>query len=114
MAERPDAAPQNLNEAAAAFSGSPAPSLIDYPRALRYAQRADQFAQGKDVSAIFYIAQCYEANGRRTQGARSHPARSGAPAASRAGREAFSNRLLAERHLRRIESLIKTGHLPPE
>lgn len=114
MAERPDAASQNLNEAAAAFSGSPVPSLIDYPRALRYAQRADQLAQGKDVSAIFYIAQCYEEMGdgpKALEAIRRDLALLPPPAP---GEKPSRNRLLAERHLRRIESLIKTGHLPPE
>ena len=58
IAERPDAAPQNLKEAASALITSPTPGLLDFPRALRYAQRADALAKGKDTGAIFYIAQC--------------------------------------------------------
>jgi hypothetical protein len=57
MAEWPDAPPQNVKEAASAFISSPIPALLDFRRALAYAQRADELAKGKDSGAILYMAQ---------------------------------------------------------
>jgi hypothetical protein len=52
IAERPDAAAQNLSEAAIVLMVTPIQSLRDYPRALRYAKRADQLSGGKEPGAV--------------------------------------------------------------
>ncbi len=114
VAERPDAAPQNLKEAASAFIGGAIPSLLDYRRALAYAQRADQLANGKDFGAIFYIAQCYEqlGDGPKALEAVERAMATFSPLAP--GEKPSRNRLLLEKHQRRIQVLIKTGHLPKD
>jgi serine/threonine protein kinase/tetratricopeptide (TPR) repeat protein len=114
VAERPDAAPQNLKEAASAFIAGAIPSLLDYRRALGYAQRADQLANGKDFGAIFYIAQCYEqlGDGPKALEAVERGLATLPPLAT--GEKPSRNRLLMEKHQRRIQVLIKTGRLPKD
>jgi tetratricopeptide (TPR) repeat protein/tRNA A-37 threonylcarbamoyl transferase component Bud32 len=114
IAERPDAAQQNLTAAASAFMNAPIPALNDYRRALRYAQRSNELAKGKDSGAFFYIAQCYEqlGDGPRALDAIQHDLALLPPTPS--GEKPSRNRMLAEKHLRRIEALIKTGKLPNE
>lgn len=111
IAERPDASPQSLSEAAYAHMEPPIPSLADYPRAVKYALRAVQLTQGKDLVALFYLAQAYE---NSLDGPRALDAlqRFGAllpPAAP--GQKPSRARLIYEKHLRQIQYLIKTGHL---
>jgi serine/threonine protein kinase len=114
IAERPDAAPQNLEEAASAFISSPIPALLDYRRALRYAQRADELARGKDRTAIFYVAQCYEqlGDGPKALEAVERGLATFPPPVP--GEKLSRNRQMMEKHRRRIQVLIKTGHLPKE
>jgi tetratricopeptide (TPR) repeat protein len=114
VAERPDAAPQNLKEAASAFIAGAIPSLLDYRRALGHAQRADQLANGKDLGAIFYIAQCYEqlGDGPKALEAVERGLATFPPLAT--GEKPSRNRLLMEKHQRRIQVLIKTGRLPKD
>lgn len=112
VAERPDAAPQNLKEAASAFIVGAILSLLDYPRALRYAQRADQLAKGQDTGAIFYIAQCYEQMGDGPRALEAVKRGLALFPATLPGEKRSRNRLLMEKHLRRIQVLIETGHLP--
>jgi len=114
IAERPDAAPQNLKEAASAFIGSAIPSLLDYRRALRYAQRADQLAKGQDIGAIFYTAQCYEQLGDGAKALEAVQRGMALFPPTAPGERPSRNRLLMEKHLRRIQALIKTGHLPKD
>jgi len=112
VAERPDAAPQNLKEAASAFISAASPSLLDYRRALGYAQRADQLAKGQDTAAIFYIAQCYEQLGDGPKALEAVQRALAILPPPAPGEKPSRNRLLLEKHLRRIQVLMKTGHLP--
>jgi eukaryotic-like serine/threonine-protein kinase len=114
VAERPDAAPQNLKEAASAYISSAVPSLLDYQRALRYALRADELAKGKDTGAIFYIAQCYEMLGDGSKALETVNRGLATLPPSVPGEKPSRNRLLMEKHLRRIQILIESGHLPKD
>ena len=114
IAERPDAAPQNLKEAAAAFMNAPIPALLDYRRALRYALRADELTKGKDSGAVFYIAQCYEQLGDGPKALEAIQRELAILPPPVPGQNPSRNRLLMEKHLSRIQVLVKTGHLPDD
>lgn len=112
IADRPDAAPQNLNEAASALENQPNALLADFRRALDYAQRSDKLAQGKDHGAIFMICQAYEqlGDGAKAMEAVQRGLALLPPPAP--GETPSRNRALFEKHLKRVETLIKTGRLP--
>ena len=55
LADRPNATAQYLDEASIALMVTPVLSLRDYPRALRYAKRADEMSHGKEIVAITYL-----------------------------------------------------------
>lgn len=106
VADRPDAAAQNLNEAASAYISSPIEPLNDYHRALGYARRADQLSNGKDVAALFYMAQCYEQlhdGPKALEAIKRDLALIPAPGP---GEKPSRNRELAEKHLRLIQGMI--------
>jgi non-specific serine/threonine protein kinase/serine/threonine-protein kinase len=113
IADRPDAAAQNLSEAAIVLMVTPIQSLRDYPRALQYARRADQLSGGKEPGAVIYLAQAYANNGDAAKALET--VRRGlafvAPAAP--GQKPSEVRKTLEDELRDIQILIKTGHLPP-
>jgi tetratricopeptide (TPR) repeat protein len=114
LAERPTAPPQSLNAAAEAHLEPPIPALVDNARVVRYAQRSDQLAQGKDPIALFYLAQGYE---NLKDGPRALEAiqRFGALIpATPPGQPPSQRRLRYEKHLQRIQYLIKMGHLPED
>jgi tetratricopeptide (TPR) repeat protein len=112
VAERPDASAQSLIEAAYARMEPPIPSLADYPRAIRYAQRADQLTSGKNPVAVFYLAQAYE-NALDGPKALAALQRFGALLPpTPPGQKPSRFRSISEKHLRQIQYLIKTGRLP--
>ena len=89
----------------------PIPALVDYPRAVRYAQRGDKLAKGKDPIAVFYLAQAYE-DERDGPKALEAIQRFGALVpAPPPGQKPSRSRLIYEKHLRQIQLLIKTGRL---
>ncbi len=112
VADRPDALPQNLNEAAYAHMEPPIPSLADYPRAVRYAQRADQLSHGKSPIAVFYLAQAYENSLDGPRALESIQRFGALLPPTPAGQKPSRARAIYEKHLRQIQYLIKTGHLP--
>ena len=58
----PEATPQQLIEAVRSVAETQAPSLRDYPAALRFALRADRLANGKNPGALGYLAEAYALN----------------------------------------------------
>ena len=114
IADRPDASPQILNEASIAHMDSAVAALVDNARALRYAQRADQLAEGKDPIAIFYLTQAYE-NLRDGPHAMEAVERGLALVPAPApGQQPSRKRMLMEKHLHRIETFLKTGRFPDD
>jgi eukaryotic-like serine/threonine-protein kinase len=62
IGESRDATPQQLIEAVRSVAETGVPSLRDYPAALRFAQRADELASGKNPAALGYLAEAYALN----------------------------------------------------
>lgn len=112
IADRPDAAAQNLSEAAVVLMVSPIPSLRDYPKALSYAKRAYDLSGGKEPGAIVYLAQAYANNGQPSKALEviQHGLTIIAPA--RPGEKPSEARQTLEDELQDVQTLIKTGHLP--
>lgn len=113
IADRPDAAAQNLSEAAIVLMVTPIQSLRDYPRALRYARRADELAGGKEPGAVIYLAQAYANNGDAEKALETVQRGLAFVAPAPAGQKPSEVRKSLEDELRDIRILIKTGHLPP-
>lgn len=111
LADRPDAALQYLDEAAIALMTTPVQSLRDDPRALRYAQRADEISQGKDIITIGYLAHAY-ANVGDGQKALETVQRALALVPAPPGQAPSKARKNLEHELEGIRTLIRTGHLP--
>jgi serine/threonine protein kinase/tetratricopeptide (TPR) repeat protein len=112
IADRPDAAAQNLSEAAVVLMVTPIPSLRDYPRALGYAKRAYELSGGKEPGAIVYLAQAYANNGDAANALET--VRQGLTLAAPAprGEKPSEVRRTLEGQLRDIQIFIKTGSLP--
>ena len=114
IAERPDAAAQNLSEAAIVLMVTPVESLRDYPRALRYAQRAYHLSGGKDPGAIVYLAQAYAMNGNAAKALETVQHGLALVAPPPAGQKPSEARRTLEDQLRDIHIWIKTGRLPAD
>jgi tetratricopeptide (TPR) repeat protein len=114
QADQPDAPPQTLVEASYANMEPPIPSLVDLPRAIRYAQRADKLTQGKNPVAVFYLAQAYEdaLDGPQAMAALQRFGALLPPTPP--GQKPSRARLIYEKHLKSIQYLVKTGHLQGE
>jgi tetratricopeptide (TPR) repeat protein len=114
LAERPGATAQYVREASIALMVSPILSLRDYPRALRYAQRADELSNGKEPTAIAYLAMAYANNGdgqKALEAVQRGFTLVQAPKAGEKASDAWQN--LADEQ-RDIKIFIKTGKLPAD
>jgi tetratricopeptide (TPR) repeat protein len=63
IGESPTATAPQLMEVIKCLAENGVKSLRDYPAALRYAQRADQVAQGKNPAVLGYLAEVWSLNG---------------------------------------------------
>jgi serine/threonine protein kinase len=63
LAERPNAPAAQLQDAARYLMTTEVVALRDYPRALRFALRANEVSKGEDVGALEYLAEAYWLNG---------------------------------------------------
>jgi hypothetical protein len=114
LAERPDAAVQNLNEAAFAFLEPPISSMADFQRSLKYSKRADQLSSGKNHTSTFYMAQAYEKlNDGHNELIQIERCIAMLPPL-KPGEAPSRNRLLYDKYKRHAEALIKTGHVPKD
>ena len=114
LAERPGATAQYLREASIALMVSPILSLRDYPRALRYAERADELSNGKEPTAIAYLAMAYANNGdgqKALETVQRGLALVPGPKAGEKASDAWQNLADEERD---IKIFIKTGKLPAD
>jgi tetratricopeptide (TPR) repeat protein len=114
LAERPGATAQYLREASIALMVSPILSLRDYPRALRYAKRADDLSNGKEPTAIAYLAMAYANNGdgqKALETVERGFALVPAPKTGEKPSDAWQNLANEERD---IKIFIKTGKLPAD
>jgi tetratricopeptide (TPR) repeat protein len=112
IADRPDAAAQNLSEAAVVLMVTPIRGLRDYPRALLYAKRADQLSGGKEPGAIIYLAQAYANTGDAPKALATVERGLALVAPSPPGQKPSEVRKALEDEQRDIRILIKTGRLP--
>ncbi len=112
IADRPDAAAQNLSEAAVVLMETPIHSLRDYPRALRYAKRADELSGGKEPGAVIYLAQAYANTGDAAKALETVQRGLAFVPPTEPGQKPSEVRKALEDELRDIQILIKTGHLP--
>ncbi len=113
VAEWPDATPPVLDEASIVLMVTPVLSLRDYPRALKYAQQADELSHRKDV-ALTYLAMAYANTGqaaRALETVRRELALVPAPAP---GQHASAARMNLEKEEHDIQTLIRTGKLPAD
>jgi len=93
---------------------SPILSLRDYPRALRYAKRADDLSNGKEPTAIAYLAMAYANNGdgqKALETVERGFALVPAPKTGEKPSDAWQNLANEERD---IKIFIKTGKLPAD
>jgi tetratricopeptide (TPR) repeat protein len=114
IADQPDAAAQNLSEAAIVLMVTPIPSLRDYPRALGYAKRAYELSGGKEPGAIVYLAQAYAMNGDATHALETVQHGLTLIAPPPPGQKPSEVRKTLEDQLRGIRILIQTGRLPAD
>ena len=114
LAERPGATAQYLREASIALMVSPILSLRDYPRALRYAQRADELSNGKEPTAIAYLAMAYANNGDGQKALEAVERGLAIVPAAKAGEKPSDARQNLENEERDIKIFIKTGKLPAD
>lgn len=63
VADRPGASSSQLQDAARYLLETEVESLRDYPRALHFAERANQAAKGEDAAVLQYLAEAYYRNG---------------------------------------------------
>ena len=112
IADRPDAAAQNLSEAAVVLMETPVPSLRDYARALRYAKRADELSGGKEPGAIIYLAQAYANTGDPEKALATVRRGLALVAPPAPGQKPSEVRQALEDDQRDIQILMKTGRLP--
>ena len=71
LGERPDATPSQLMECVRSLAEIGVPALRDYPAALRFAQRANQLAEGKNPGVLGYLAEAYALNKNYSKAAES-------------------------------------------
>jgi hypothetical protein len=90
----------------------PIESLRDYPRALRYAKRADELAGGKGPIPIIYLAEAYANNGDAANALATVNRGLLLVPPTPPGQKPSEVRRNLENELRDITILIKTGHLP--
>jgi tetratricopeptide (TPR) repeat protein len=112
VADRPDAAQQNLSEAAIVLMTAPVVSLRDYARALGYAKRADELGGGKSPEAIAYLAQAYANTGDARKALETIQRALALVAPPPPGQKPSDTRQTLEDELRGIQILLATGHLP--
>lgn len=113
LAERQDATQQYLDEAAIVLMDTPVLSLRDYAQALRYARRADEISQGKDVIAIGALAQAYANIGNGPRAIETVQRALSIVPGPLPGRPPSESRQNLDNELKGIKILIRTGHLPP-
>jgi tetratricopeptide (TPR) repeat protein len=113
VADRPDATERTLDEASIVLMVTPVLSLRDYPRALRYALRADQFSKGKDYVAVTYLAMAWANNGQPQKALETVRRGLAMVPGAAPGQRPSAARLNLEQEERDIQTLIRTGHLPP-
>jgi tetratricopeptide (TPR) repeat protein len=114
VADRPDAAQQNLSEAAIVLMTAPVMSLRDYARALGYAKRADELGGGKSPEAIAYLAQAYADTGDARKALETIQRALALVAPPPPGQKPSDTRQTLEDELRGIQILLATGHLPKD
>jgi tetratricopeptide (TPR) repeat protein len=114
VADRPDAAQQNLSEAAIVLMTAPVMSLRDYARALGYAKRADVLGGGKSPEAIAYLAQAYANTGDGPNALKTIQRGLALVAAPPPGQKPSDTRQTLEDELRGIQMLLATGRLPAD
>jgi len=113
LADQPGATAQYLREASIALMVTPIPALRDYPRALRYALRADELSNGKEPTAVAYLAMAYANTGDAPKALETVERGLAIVPAAAPGQNPSEARLNLENELRDIKILIKTGKLPP-
>jgi tetratricopeptide (TPR) repeat protein len=111
-ADRPNASPAYLDEAATVLVGTPLVSLRDYPRGLAYAQRADQLSGGKDFTAFICLAQAYANLGKATEAMEAVKRGLILVPAPAPGASPSEPRKTLEKQQQGIETLMRTGRLP--
>jgi tetratricopeptide (TPR) repeat protein len=114
LADRPGATAQYLREASIALMVSPILTLRDYPRALQYARRADELSNGKEPTAIAYLAMAYANNGDGPKALETVERGLGLVPGPAPGQKASDARQNLENEERDIKIFIKTGHLPAD
>jgi tetratricopeptide (TPR) repeat protein len=114
VADRPDAPAPTLDDASYQMMATPVLSLRDYPRALRYAQRADALSNGKDYVAIIYLAEAYANVGDTAKALETVKRGLALVPGPAPGQHPSEPRADLEKEQTGIEMLIKTGHLPPD
>jgi tetratricopeptide (TPR) repeat protein len=112
LAERPDASEQYLCEASIVLMVTPVLSLRDYQRALRYAKRADELAQGKGWQSITYLAMAYANTGDAAKALETVERGLTIVPPPPSGQKPSNVRQNLEEERRDIQILVKTGHLP--
>jgi serine/threonine protein kinase len=113
IADRPDAAQQNLSEAAIMLMSAPVVTLRNYSRALDYARRADELGGGKSPEAIAYLAQAYANTGDAQKALETIQRGLSLVAPAPPGEKPSDTRQTLEDEYRDIKILAQTGHLPP-
>jgi tetratricopeptide (TPR) repeat protein len=114
LAERPGATAQYLREASIALMVSPILTLRDYPRALRYALRADELSNGKEPTAIAYLAMAYANAGDGPKALQTVERGLAIVPGPAPGEKRSGARENLEDEERDIKIFIKTGHLPAD
>jgi tetratricopeptide (TPR) repeat protein len=114
VADRPDAAQQNLSEAAIVLMTAPVMSLRDYARALGYAKRADELGGGKSPEAVAYLAQAYANTGDARKALETIQRALALVAPPPPGQKPSDTRQTLEEELRGIQILLATGRLPKD
>jgi tetratricopeptide (TPR) repeat protein len=93
---------------------SPVLSLRDYPRALRYAKRADELSNGKEPTALAYLAMAYANNGDGRQALEAVERGLSLVPGPKPGEKASDARQNLENEKRDIQIFINTGKLPAD
>jgi tetratricopeptide (TPR) repeat protein len=114
LADRPGATAQYYREASIALMVSPVLSLRDYPRALRYAKRADELSNGKEPTALAYLAMAYANNGDGRQALEAVERGLSLVPGPKPGEKASDARQNLENEKRDIQIFINTGKLPAD
>ncbi len=110
LADRPNATAQYLDEASIALMVTPVMSLRDYPRALRYAQQADEISHGREATALAYLAMAYANVGEAEKALDTVQRGLAMVPAPPPGQKPSQARENLENELRDIRILIRTGH----